>query len=249
MTGIYGNAPSSADTKTSNITNSGTYYFDGSIWRSMGTMANTTVISYSTTIDPNILGYVASPTSSAADAPATVSVGGVNYAQQGTTNFIMNGHSYAAYSGSSKISWYDAYLLAKNMGGYLATFTTDQEWQYVEQNLLDNHIAFDNAKAWIGFVKFSWFAGPGLKPDPETKWMTGEQPLHDYSAGGNFSVRKINWFVSSQPDNNNSAEGFIHTYSKSDNKNVTRNGYISKHPWNDFPSDELVAGFIVEFQQ
>lgn len=241
--------PGSADTKTANITSAGTYYFDGSIWRSLGTVTNTTVISYSTTVDPNILGYVPSTTSTASAAPATASAAGNTYTKQGIITYTMNGHTYAAYSGTAAINWFDAYNAAKVMGGYLATFTTDAEWQFVEQNLLDNHAAFNTAKAWMGFVKFSWNAGVGLTPNPETKWITGEQPLHNYSAGGNVAVQKINWFATGEPNNTNSTEGFIHTYGKNDNITVVKNGYTSSHPWNDFPANNGVTGFIVEFQQ
>ncbi|WP_294243633.1 hypothetical protein [uncultured Chryseobacterium sp.] len=241
--------PATADTKTANITSAGCYYFDGSIWRSLGKVSNTTVISYSTSVDSNILGYVPSKTATAASAPATVAVGVNTYTKQGTASFTVNGHTYTAYSGTAGINWFDAYTAAKNMGGYLATFTTNAEWQYIEQNLLNNTV-FDTQRAWIGFVKFSWQAGAALTPDPEEKWITGEQPLHDYSAGGLTAVRKISWFAGGEPNNSNSGEGFVHTYSKNDNATLTVNGYTSTHPWNDLPADVgTINAFIVEFQQ
>ncbi|MDQ1162416.1 hypothetical protein QE422_002784 [Chryseobacterium sp. SORGH_AS 447] len=242
--------PTAADTKTANITSAGCYYFDGSIWRSMGAVTNTTVISYSTSVDSNILGYVPSKTATASSAPASLTIGSGTYTKQGAATFTVNGHTYAAYSGSAIISWFDAYTAAKNMGGYLATFTTDNEWMYVEQNLLTNNTVFDTQRTWIGFVKFSWDAGAALTPDPEEKWITGEQPLHDYSAGGLSAVRKINWFYTNEPNNSNSGEGFVHAYGKNDNVVLTKNGYTSTHPWNDLPASNVsVNGFIVEFQQ
>lgn len=242
--------PTAADTKTANITSAGCYYFDGSIWRSMGAVTNTTVISYSTSVDSNILGYVPSKTATASSAPASLTIGSGTYTKQGAATYTVNGHTYAAYSGSAIISWFDAYTAAKNMGGYLATFTTDNEWMYVEQNLLTNNTVFDTQRTWIGFVKFSWDAGAALTPDPEEKWITGEQPLHDYSAGGLSAVRKINWFYTDEPNNSNSGEGFVHAYGKNDNVVLTKNGYTSTHPWNDLPASNVsVNGFIVEFQQ
>ncbi|WP_326983946.1 hypothetical protein VUJ46_05235 [Chryseobacterium sp. MYb264] len=98
-------------------------------------------------------------------------------------------------------------------------------------------------------MKFSWQAGAALTPDPEEKWITGEQPVHNYSAGGNNAVRKINWFVSGEPNNTNSNEGFVHTYGKNEGNTVVNSGYTSTHPWNDFVSTASVTGFIVEFQQ
>lgn len=242
--------PTSADTKTANITAAGCYYFDGSVWRSLGKRVNNTVVSYSTNVDPNILGYVPSKTSSAASsAPASLTIGSGVYTRQGTVAYSVNGHSYAAYSGDTQINWFDAYTAAKNMGGYLATYTSDAEWKYIEQNLLDNNTIFNTQKTWMGFVKFSWGAGPALTPDPEAKWITGEQPVHDYTSGGTSAVKKVNWFAQGEPNNSNSNEGFIHTYGKNDGQTITFNGYTSAHPWNDYPANNGVTGFIVEFQQ
>ncbi|WP_294221506.1 hypothetical protein [uncultured Chryseobacterium sp.] len=241
--------PSATDTKTANITSAGCYYFDGSVWKSMGKSVNNTVISYSTTVDPNILGYIPSKTATASAAPSTVSIGGNAYTKVSSLSYTSNGHSYTAYAGSGTPTWFDAYTAAKNMGGYLATFTSDAEWQYVEQNLLNNSI-FNTQKAWIGFVKFSWNAGAALTPDPEEKWITGEQPIHDYSAGGTSAVKKSNWFAPSEPNNSNSGEGFVHTYEKNAAGTKSYNGYTSDHLWNDYPANNgVVTAFIVEFQQ
>ncbi|UZT97947.1 hypothetical protein ODZ84_22730 [Chryseobacterium fluminis] len=242
--------PTTADTKTANITSAGCYYFDGSIWRSLGKVTNTTVISYSTSVDSNILGYIPDKITTAYSAPATITVGSNTYTKEGAVNYVINGHTYAAYSGTGTLSWFDAYTAAKNIGGYLATYTTDAEWQYIEENLLTNHVVFDTQRTWMGFVKFSWQAGVALTPDPEEKWITGEQPLHDYSAAGLSAVRKINWFYTNEPNNTNSGEGFVHAYGKNDNVTVTKNGYTSTHPWNDLPANNGgVTGFVVEFQQ
>lgn len=243
-------APSATDTKTANITAAGCYYFDGSVWRSLGESTNTTVVSISATVDTNILGYTPSKTATASGVPATISVAGVTCTKQAVTNYSVNGHTYTVYLGTAGISWFDAYNAAKSIGGYLATFTTDGEWQNAEQNLLTNNTAFDTQKAWIGFVKFSWYAGSGLVPDPEMKWITGEQPLHIYSIGGTDSVKKTNWFASGEPNNYGSGEGFVHTWAKNDIGPLTSGNYTSTHPWNDYPSNVAnVYAFIVEFQQ
>ncbi|WP_312903285.1 hypothetical protein [Chryseobacterium taichungense] len=139
------------------------------------------------------------------------------------------------------------------MGGYLAVFTSDAEWQYVETNLLTAYTIFDTNGAWIGMTKFSWSAGSALTPDPEMKWITGEQPNHDYSAGGTSAVRKVNWFSSGEPNNQSGVEGFVHTWNKNSNLTKIYNTYTSTHPWNDVPANATVQtetwGFIVEFQQ
>ncbi|SFN76736.1 hypothetical protein SAMN05421594_4110 [Chryseobacterium oleae] len=209
-------------------------------------------LSVTTIVDPNVLGYVPSNTSTAAtSAPASLALGTTTATLQGITTF--NGHSYAAYSTAAAITWYQAYTASKNMGGYLASFTSDNEWKHVEGQLLTPKAIFNTNGGWIGFCKFDWLAGTALTPNPEMKWITGEQPLHDYSYGGTTAVRKQNWFSPSQPDNSSNSEGFVHFQSKNANLTVTFNSYTTTHPWNDVPSNTgsitTGGGFIVEFQQ
>lgn len=242
-------AASPTTTKTVNVTAPGYYYFDGAIWNGMGAQNTNTTVSISSVIDPNILGYVPSNTATATNnAPSSLTINGVTATRTGIVTY--NGHSYAAYSASaSGISWYNAYNACKNMGGYLATFTTDLEWRYVETNLL-NAAAFNTQFAWIGFAKYSWFAGSALTPDPEEKWITGEQPLHDYSAGGTNAVRKSNWFNTGEPNNSGGTEGFVQTLPSNNGNTKIYGGYTSTHPWNDVVANVAnVTGFVVEFQQ
>lgn len=242
--------PVTTDAKTVNITKNGYYFFDGTVWKSMGPVINNTIVSYSTVVDPNILGYIPSKTATATAAPATYPIGSNTYTKNGNITFSVNSHSYTVYTGTNSVTWFEAYNAAKAMGGYLATFTTDAEWQFVETNLLTNNTLFDNERAWMGFVKYSWNAGPALMPDPEAKWISGELPLHNYSAGGNASVRKSNWFAPDEPNNYTTGEGFVHTWNKNYNLSKTVNNYTSTHLWNDFTSnDSTVKCFLVEFQQ
>lgn len=234
-----------------NITEEGFYYFDGTVWKKLISIQSDT-IDVSTTIDPNILGYV--PSSDATASTAGVpTISGATITKLGTTTYNGNGHTYAAYIATNRVlTWYEAYYAAKSLGGYLATFTTDAEWQYVETNLITPRTEFNTYAGWIGFVKYSWFAGSALTPNPEMKWITGELPNHDYSAAGNSAVKKSNWFKSGEPNNSGGNEGFVHFYHKNSGNTVTYNGYASTHPWNDVISTstvEMIRGFIVEFQQ
>ncbi|WP_294241679.1 C-type lectin domain-containing protein [uncultured Chryseobacterium sp.] len=123
-------------------------------------------------VDPNILGYTPSTVATATThAPATKTTGGAMATRQTIGSY--SGHKYTSYTTNTSVTWYEAYAAAKDMGGYLATFTTDSEWQYVEQNVI-NGAAFNTNSGWIGFAKFSWFAGSALTPDHEMKWITGE---------------------------------------------------------------------------
>ena len=243
-------APTAPNTVTAEITEPGFYYFNGTIWKKINSSGST--ISYTTIADPNILGYVPSNTATASvNAPATLTIGSGTATRQGTGSF--GGHTYASYSTSASITWYQAYNAAKNMGGYLAVFTSDTEWQYVETNLLTPFSIFNTNGGHIGMARFSWGAGPGLVPDPEMKWITGEQPNHDYSAGGNSSVRKSCWFSSIANQPQGGTEGFVAFQYKNGGTPKVYNGYTSTHTWHDITANNteigLTGGFIVEFQQ
>lgn len=234
---------------------------------------NSSLISITTIVDPNILGYVPSNTATASSAASTISVGNTTARKLGT--YTYGGHTYATYLANNIITWYDAYFAAKELGGYLATFTSDEEWMNIETNMLSNDSTFDAIGAWIGMAKFDWHAGSALQPNPEMKWITGEQPKHDYSAKGNHAVRKSNWFAMKQdghdqnePNNGRNQEGFVHTWPKNNRIRKIYRNYTSTHPWNDVEANvtnidgsiiDLVAtgvrpkysikAFIVEFQQ
>lgn len=242
-----------AGTSPNNVT-PGLYYCDGTQWLKLSTSNGSVVLNSSSTIDAAILGYSPSTSATAtSNAPATVAVGSATATRRGMYTYSANGHTYAAFTTSAGVTWYQAYEAAKAMGGYLATFTTDAEWQSVEANLLTDANGFATNGAWIGFVKFSYSAGAALNPDPEMKWITGEQAATDYASGGTTAVRKMNWFATGEPNNSSNTEGFVHIYGKNNGATKTINGYTTMHPWNDIPANNTVQlnswGFIVEFQQ
>lgn len=242
-----------AGTSPANVT-PGLYYCDGTQWLKLSTSNGSVVLNSSSTIDAAILGYSPSTSATAStSAPSTITIGSVTGTRRGTYTFTTNGHSYAAYTTNGAITWYQAYNAAKSLGGYLATFTTDAEWQGVETNLLTDANGFATNGAWIGFCKFSYGAGGALNPDPEMKWITGEQPGTDYASSGNTAVRKVNWFANNEPNNNGGTEGFVHIYGKNNGTTKTVGSYTSAHAWNDIPANNTLQlnswGFIVEFQQ
>ena len=245
-----------AGTSPSNVT-PGFYYSDGTQWLKLSTSNGSVVLNSSSTVDAAILGYSPSTVATAASAaPTSLTVGTATATRRGTYTYTAgNGHTYAAYTTSAAVTWYEANNAAKNMGGYLATFTSDAEWSNVETALLTDANGFNTNGAWIGFCKFDWQAGSALVPNPEMKWITGEQPATDYTSGGTTAVRKSNWFASGEPNNGgtNTNEGFVHVFGRNANQTRTANGYTSTHLWNDVSanngSQNLTWGFIVEFQQ
>ena len=234
----------------------------GTSWKSV-TQTITQNVSVTSMVDANILGYTPSTTATACtNAPATVTVGSSVATRVAYGTYSGNGHSYASYYTNTSLTWYEAYYAAKAMGGYLATFTTVGEWQYVETTLMSGtYSPFITCGAWIGMCKFSWKTGTAMSPDPDMKWITGELPYHDYSEGGTAAVTKVNWFASGEPNNASGIEGFVHTlycnYTGGSGASVTKFGYTSTHAWNDVPASGTSSGvpilgnggFIVEFQQ
>lgn len=222
-------------------------------WQNVTQTINNNV-NYSVTsqVDYNILGYVPSASATAGSTEQFITIGNTLARKKGTYIYAENGHSYAVYVAEQPITWYDAYRSAKSMGGYLATFTTDEEFKAIEQGLIEPDTTIDNVSMWIGMARFEWFAGGALQPAVEMKWITGELPRHDYSLGGTNAVRKSNWFFAGEPNNNYGGEGFVHLVQKNSNTK-TVNGYTTKRPWNDIPANHTVngtmKGFIVEFQQ
>lgn len=237
-----------------NINSIGYYYFDGSVWKNVQTKMSNTILA-SSIIDPNVLGYTPSSLATASTAAEPTIVGKV-VTKLANIKYDGNGHTYAAYSTNNILTWYEAYNAAKSLGGYLATFTDDKEWEFVETNLIDPQSHFNTYSGWIGFARFSWAAGSALVPNPEMKWITGEKPFHDYTLGENNSVRKSNWFASGEP-NSNTAQGFVLFFKKERNLTQSFGGYTSSHVWIDTGANDTgtcatcgnIRGFIVEFQQ
>lgn len=223
-------------------------------WQAVTQTINNNV-NYSVTsqVDYNILGYIPSTTATASATPEFITIGTTLARKKRDFSYASNGHTYAAYVAEQTITWYDAYEAAKSMGGYLATFTTDEEWKSVEMGLLEPDTSMDNVSFWLGMARFEWFAGGALQPAVEMKWITGELPRHDYAARGTNAVRKSNWFNPGEPNNSAGVEGFVHTFTKTSNSTKTHNGYTTKRTWNDLaansPHDGKLKGFIVEFQQ
>ncbi|MDY3521467.1 hypothetical protein PG614_08900 [Riemerella anatipestifer] len=224
-------------------------------WRNLNQIQH---FSMTSTVDPNVLGYFPDYTKHANTAASTISYNGktatkYSIIREWTDRYGVK-HSYAVYTSPTSLTWYDAYYMTQSLGGYLATFTSDEEWKEVDANILNN-TELDGSGLWIGMVKYSWYAGNALTPDPELKWITGEQPYHDYSAGGTSAVRKVNWFNDGlisggdkEPNNSVGVEGFVHVYAKNAGFSRTYGGYTTTHPWNDVTSDNPnQLGFIIEF--
>lgn len=94
-------------------------------------------------------------------------------------------HTYCAYKFTKGINWEQAFNFAKNLKGYLAVITTNNEWNTIRPNLIDISAA-QNSNIWIGYNRI---AEPGNAP--EFTWITGEKSMINWSNSstlqGNFS--------------------------------------------------------------
>lgn len=89
-------------------------------------------------------------------------------------------HTYCAYKLSDNIDWSQAFNLAKSLKGYLTTITTNNEWNNIKSNFIDQPEA-SNSNIWIGYNKIT---EPGN--NPEYTWISGEKSMIDWSNTSNL---------------------------------------------------------------
>ncbi len=162
----------------------GYYYFNGTNWGPLS--GSTQTIEFVVNeIDANVLGYY--PFRNGVDAPATMTLNGVTATKRKCVQFSTNGHYYCGYDLSAGIDWYTAYLFGKNADGYLATFTTNVEWNFVKSNLLDSPGSALNAgnNIWFGFTKIDYPGKMLVDTNGNAlsvyRWITGSEALVNWS--------------------------------------------------------------------
>ena len=198
-------------------------------------------------VDVGVLGYTPSTTATASSAPGSITAAnGESYAKGPTVSY--NGHSYTRYSGSVAITWQDAYLAARDMGGYLATLTHYDEWAPVATTVL----ADSELKYWIGYTRNE--ANDGTEGFTRPGWITDEKEARNYATA---SVKVGNAYLfgawqGGQP-NNSSEQGFIMTLGASFSQDAQMTAAFGPdlgHAWDDRDvNDSGAVGFVVEFQQ
>lgn len=231
-------------------------------------------------IDPDWLGYNPSGTAAAAQnksgfiPPGSTAVNITNkQCKQWTTG---NNHQYCTFDLSRGVSWKDAYEIAKSYGGYLVTFPTLEEWNWVKTNVIDPTTGFDKRSAiWIGFNKVT-DKGNGIRME----WITGEKSkvmwnkiyneqnidattgqlnrdggdFHSNPKTSEYSTIEHN-FLRTNPDNAYS-EGCTHIVARRNDNAAGVDGALRL--WNDYPCGETSWSYsgsnpfnqiIVEFNQ
>lgn len=127
-----------------------------------------------------------------------------------------NGHWYCAYRHSAGFNWQTAFNAARSRGGYLATFTSLLEWQWVKTNIIDNSSGYNLYNSiWIGYNKVNFSGNP-----TEFTWITGEKSKVNWS--NNSTTEHA--FDDDEPNNQGNDEGCVHVLSLSES---------SIRKWND----------------
>lgn len=165
----------------------GYYFWTGFEWRSLNRTRSTT-----TTVYPDIraavLGY--DPSSSGASAPLGTIVGTTNANGKKCAKFSSgtgsNNHSYCSYNVNKNVTFSEAFLLAKSLGGYLPVITSNNEWNFIKSNLLTNGAVgtgtnYLNA-AWLGYKKTQYV---GTAFNNSFIWITGETSRIAWETTGN----------------------------------------------------------------
>ncbi len=225
-------AATSPSTKTANITTQGYYFFDGTVWNPFTSSITNTI---SGGFNTSILGYT--PVPYAQKVTVTTAPGGATVTELGCKTNPANGHVYCAYQLSAEINYANAYALAKQIGGYLVTMTSNAERIWVNTNLVNSGTGYNLANSiWIGYAKI---ATPGN--NFEFKWITGEEFTVNWGINPTLATVE-NWFNSGEPNNSGGSEGYCHIISQV---------FDPQRRWNDRPGD-ITTGInqlIIEFNE
>lgn len=232
----------------------GYYYWDGVQWIPWRKSSNTIQSSTAVDISTSTLGYV--PQGTGATAPATFTYGNVKGTKVGCFKFTAgNNHSFCGYdlkdtsNAAIGVNWSTSFAMAKSINGYLATATSDEEWNFIKTNLLPTTLASQNQNnAWLGFNKVTYPGNPR-----EFTWITGEKSIVYWEGSGiaaaphnSNSSYEFN-FASNQPDDSGGTEGCTHIFPASHSGGANRY-------WNDAAcnstsiSGATVSFLIVEYQ-
>jgi hypothetical protein len=146
----------------------------------------------------------------------TFSSGGINFTGYGCKQWSGNGHWYCGFRGQTAFNWQTAFNAAKSRGGYLVTFTTLDEWNWVRTNIIANNTGYNLINSiWIGYNKVN-FSGNTT----EFTWITGEKSKVNWSN----NTSSEHFFNTGEPNNTDGKEGCVH---------IIRSGDNSERRWND----------------
>ena len=206
------------------------YRFNGTNWDFFvdNDLLTGTVAGFNT----STLGY--EPVKASEKATVATAPGGATVTLLGCKTNPANGHVYCAYQLSTGTNFYNTFNLAKQIGGYLVTMTSNAERTWVNTNIVNSGTGYNlNNQIWIGYNKVAYPGNPN-----KFVWITGENWTIDWTTNPNATPE--NWFTSGEPNNSGGTEGSCHIYGNTVDKK-----------WNDL-NGTSTSGFIyviVEFNE
>jgi hypothetical protein len=216
------NTTGSTGVKANNI-----YRFNGTKWDFFVDQDFLT----SSLVKPTILGYT--PVSSSQKATVATAPGGATVTLLGCKTNPANGHVYCAYQLSAGTNFYNTFNLAKQIGGYLVTMSSNAERIWVHTNIVNSGTGYNlQNNIWIGYNKVAYPGNP-----TKFMWITGEDWTIDWTTSPTSTPE--NWFHPIEPNNNGGIEGSCHI---GDSTN------FPSRQWNDFTGSSASA-FGVPFNQ
>ena len=160
-----------------------------------------------------LLGYDSQPFT--ADLENTFTTNGFTFTLDKCIKWETNNHTYCAFTADKGMNWQEAFNIAKERKGYLATITDLSEWQYLYDNIIVN---LSNS-IWIGYNKIDFSGNP-----TEFAWITGEKQKINWS-----TLVTEDYFRAGEPNNSGGNEGCVHVVSRQVGNQENKRG------WNDLP--------------
>lgn len=210
------------------------YRFNGTNWDFFvdNDLLTSTVAGFNT----STLGYA--PVKASERNTITTAPGGATVTFLGCKTNPANGHVYCAYQLSAGTNFYNTFTLARQIGGYLVTMTSNAERQWVNTNILASGTGYNlQNNIWIGYNRVAYPGNP-----MRFVWITGENWTIDWTTNPNATPE--NWFVSGEPNNSGGTEGSCHIYHSGN----------SERRWNDIIGTTTTFGsafnqVIIEFNE
>lgn len=129
---------------------------------------------------------------------------------------VINNKKYLLFENENDFNWVACKAYCEHLGGYLATITSEEE-----QSIVEDLIANGSKRAYF-------LGGTDAESEGSWKWVTGEKFSYEY-------------WLESQPDNNEGFENYLEIVRKDPAVSDTRNA------WNDTGIYRSNIGFICEF--
>lgn len=198
----------------------GFYFYYNNAWHPIGKMSETYL--FNQPIDKDVLGYTPTNLGKTADNTIGTVHGtiGNRWRTMGCETWSVseggNGHTYCAYWSFTPVvlfdpinrdhNWEQAYNFAQDRGGYLLTLTSDEEREWVMQNIVADKGLSSNI--WLGYRSFESRYVPMAGNNNDThngisfnrhryKWVTNEKWVADWEEPTTATVQHN--FINNQP--------------------------------------------------